>query len=164
MNCKVCALTHKPTHTEPPYTTVSVAREFITHSCVPGVPGLPKYPPPPTIAAHSNQPAPQLQQRDAEVSSFLQTSCREVTSCTVVFLRLLSRPTQWSPLQGLVGLCSSRKTTLLFCISTFLWFLSKSLLFSEACPSMRLISPCFVLVYGLGGILTLPRRPFHSPR
>lgn len=62
-NCEVC--THSNTHTVS-YTTVSsVVRKFIACSRVPVVPGLLKYPPPPIIAAHSNQPLPQLQRSGA---------------------------------------------------------------------------------------------------
>lgn len=42
------------------YTTASVKHKFVAHSGLLGVPGPLKYPPPPTIPAHSNQPLPQL--------------------------------------------------------------------------------------------------------
>lgn len=71
-----------------------------------------KYPPTNTHTqsqAHTTTPA-EWGSGDAEVSYFLQTSCREVTSCTVVFLCLLIQPTPtWSlptrPRQSLLTAC-----------------------------------------------------------
>lgn len=69
---------HTRTHTHTAsYTTVIVDRKFMAHSSVPGVPDPLKYPPPPTITAHSNQP--KLQQSGAwetlMSAIFLQSSC-----------------------------------------------------------------------------------------
>lgn len=99
-------------HTHASYSAVIVDRKFMAHSSVPGVPGPLKYPPPPTITAHSNQP--KLQQSGAwetlRSAIFLQSSCGEATSCAVVFLRLLTQPTpEWRPLQGLVRVYSLLK-------------------------------------------------------
>jgi len=122
-----CAHRHtfKDTHTTS-YTTVSVVRRFIAHSRVPGVPGLLKYPPPPTITAHSNQPPPQLQQSGAREMLRSAISFKPHAGRLLAALWFASDlPTQptpeWSPYKA-----SSEFTHYLnhpaFCIITFLWF------------------------------------------
>ena len=97
----------------------------MAHSGVPWVPGPLKYPPPPTIAAHSNQPPPQLRQSGA------RETLRSAISFKPHAGRLLA--TLWfscacspSPLQSGVPYKASSEFTHCsnhpaLCIIAFLW-------------------------------------------
>lgn len=75
------------------YTAVIVDCKFMAQSSIPRVLGPMKYPPPPTISPLQSAKTPaEWGLGDAEVSYFLQSSCGEVTSCSVVILSLPTQP------------------------------------------------------------------------
>lgn len=90
-------LTHRHTLNtcaQPPTQLSLSTVKFVAQSSIPRVPGPLKYPPPPTISPLQSAKTPaEWGLGDAEVSYFLQSSCGEVTSCSVVFLSLLTQPT-----------------------------------------------------------------------
>lgn len=126
----------------------------MAHSSMSRVPGPPKYPPPPTIASHSNQPPPQLQQSRARETLRSAISFKPHAGRLVAELWFSCACSPIPLYSGLSYKVSSVFTHCLnnapFCTIAFLWFLLYSLFcFFQALLFSLLISLCVILVYGL---------------
>lgn len=113
------------------YIAVLLACELMAHSSMSRVLGPLKYPPPPTIAAHSNQPPPQLQQSRARETLRSAISFKPHAGRLVAELWFSCACSPIPLYSGLSYKVSSVFTHCLnnppFCIITFLWFLLYSL-------------------------------------